>query len=95
MVNVSAKLREMFGSENSGFGVLDIKARYRGEKYLQETLKMLPQIPETIVIDELAEHLGSIGTIHYTSPQTLKLDPDKLAKVLVNIICFFLKIPYT
>lgn len=69
MVNVSAKLREMFGSENAGFGVLDIKARYRGEKYLQETLKMLPQIPETIVIDELAEHLGSIGAIHYTSPQ--------------------------
>ena len=69
MVNVSAKLREMFGAQHPGFGVLDIKARYRGEKYLRETLKMLPQKPETIVIDELAEHLGSIGAIHYTSPQ--------------------------
>ncbi|MYK21843.1 transposase, partial [Candidatus Poribacteria bacterium] len=69
-VNVSAKLRERFGAEHPSFGVLDLKARYRAEKYLQETLKILPQKPETIVIDELAEHLGSIGeTIHYTSPQ--------------------------
>ena len=69
MVNVSAKLREMFGSEHPGFGVLDIKARYRGLKYLHETLKILPKKPETIVIDELSEHLGSIGAIHYTSNQ--------------------------
>ena len=68
-VNVSAKLRERFAAEHPSFGVLDLKARYRAEKYLQETLKILPQKPETIVIDELAEHLGSIGAIHYTSPQ--------------------------
>ena len=68
MVSVSAKLREMFGSEHNGFGVLDLKARYRGQKYLRETLKMLPQKLEPIVIDELAEHLGSIGAIHWTSP---------------------------
>jgi len=69
MVSVSAKLREMLGSEHPGFGVLDLKARYRGQKYLQETLKILPQKPETIVIENIAEHLGSIGAIHYTSPQ--------------------------
>ena len=66
MVSVSAKLR--IGAEHNGFGVLDIKAHYRGQKYLQETIKILPQKPEPIVIDELAEHLGSIGAIHYTSP---------------------------
>ncbi len=70
MVNVSAKLREAFETEHPGFGVLDIKARYRGLKYLQETLKILPQKPETIVIDDLAERLVAIGeTIHYTSNQ--------------------------
>ena len=69
MVNVSAKLREIFGSEHPGFGVLDIKARYRGFRYLQETLKILPQKPETIVINNIAEHLGAIGAIHYTSNQ--------------------------
>ena len=70
MVNVSAKLREMFGSEHTGFGVLDIKARYRGLRYLHETLKILPQKPETIVIDNIAEHFASIGAIHYTSNQS-------------------------
>ena len=68
-VNVSAKLQEMFGAEHTDFGILDLKARYRGHKYLHETLKILPQKPETIVIDNIAEHLASIGAIHYTSPQ--------------------------
>ena len=69
MVNVVAKLREIFDAEHPGFGVLDVKARYRGLRYLQETLKILPQKPETIVINNIAEHLGSIGAIHYTSNQ--------------------------
>ena len=71
MVNVSAKLREMFGSEHPGFGILDIKeTRYRGHRYLQERLKILPQKPEAIVIDQIAEHLGALGAIHYTSLQS-------------------------
>ena len=69
MVNVSAKLRERFGTQQPEVGVLDIKARYRGNKYLHETLKILPQKPDSIVIDELAGHLASIGAIHYTSNQ--------------------------
>ena len=40
-----------------------------GEKYLQETLKILPQKPEPIVIENSAEHLAAIGAVHCTSPQ--------------------------
>ena len=69
MSNVAAKLKTIFGSEHTEFGILDLKARYRGLKYLHETLKILPQKPEAIVIDEIAEHLGAIGAIHYTPPQ--------------------------
>ena len=69
MVNVSAKLLAPLRLEHSECSVLDLKAGYRGMKYLQETLKMLPQKPEPIVIDQIAERLGSIGAIHYTSPQ--------------------------
>ena len=69
MVNVAAKLKAPFRSEQTAFGILDLKARYRGMKYLHEILKILPQKPETIVIDEIAEHLGAIGAIHYTPPR--------------------------
>ena len=66
MVNVSAKLIDTFRCENTGYSVLDLKSRYRGLKYLHETLKILPQKPEPIVIQQITEHLGSIGAIHNT-----------------------------
>ena len=69
MVNVSAKLLTPLRLEHSQWSVLDLKTRYRGAKYLHETLKILPQKPDTIVIEQIAERLGSIGAIHYTSPQ--------------------------
>ena len=72
MVNVSAKLRVPFRLEQTVFSVLDLKARYRGLKYLQERLKRLPQKPEPIVIHQITEHLTALGAIHQTQPQ---LDP--------------------
>ena len=69
MVSVSAKLTDTFRCENTEFSVLDLKARCRGVKYLHETLKILPQKPDPIVIEQIAEHLGSIGAIHQTQPE--------------------------
>ena len=69
MVNVSAKLLAPLRLESPEFSVLDLKARYRGLKYLHETLKILPQKPDAIVIDEIAERLGAIGSIHQTPIQ--------------------------
>ena len=69
MVNVSAKLLAPLRLEHSELSVLDLKARYRGLKYLHETLKILPQKPETIVIHQIAERLGAIGAIHHTPSQ--------------------------
>ena len=64
MVNVSAKLLAPLRAEHAEVSVLDLKARYRGMKYLRETLKILPQKPDPIVIDQIAEHLGAIGAVH-------------------------------
>ena len=65
MVNVSAKLLAPLRAEHAECSVLDLKAGYRGMKYLRETLKILPQKPDPIVIDQIAEHLGAIGeTVH-------------------------------
>ena len=69
MVNVSAKLLTPLRLEHSEWSVLDLKARYRGAKYLHETLKILPQKPDTIVIDQIAERLGSIGAVHQIPDQ--------------------------
>jgi hypothetical protein len=38
-------------------------------KYLHETLKILPQKPEPIVIEQIAGRLEAIGAIHYTQPE--------------------------
>ena len=62
-VNVSAKLLAPFRLESPEVSVLDLKARYRGAKYLSETLKILPQKPDDSVIDEIAERLGSNGSL--------------------------------
>ena len=64
MVNVSAKLLAPLRAEHAECSALDLKARYRGMKYLRETLKILPQKPDPIVIDQIAEHLGAIGAVH-------------------------------
>ena len=69
MVNVSAKLLAPLRLEHAECSVLDLKAHYRGLKYLRETLKILPQKPDPIVIDQIAEHLGSIGAIHHIPSQ--------------------------
>ncbi len=69
MVNVSAKLLAPLRLEHTEWSVLDLKARYRGMKYLHETLKILPQKPEPIVIHQIAERLGAIGAIHHTPSQ--------------------------
>ena len=69
MVCVSSKLINTFHCGRTNYSVLDLKSRYRGLKYVNETLKILPQIPEPIVIKKITEHLGSIGAIHWTQAE--------------------------
>ena len=69
MVSVSAKLANTYRGENAHYSVLDLKSHYRGLKYLDETLNILPQKPEPIFIQQITEHLGSIGAIHWTQPE--------------------------
>ncbi len=66
MVSVSAKVTRTFRGENTHYSVIDLKSHYRDLKYIDETLKILPQKPEPIVIEKITEHLDTIGAIHYT-----------------------------
>jgi putative transposase len=64
MVNVSQVLIRHFRPNCPAFSVNDLKARFRGHKYVTETLKLLPQIPEPIFIDHIFAKIAQIGTIN-------------------------------
>ncbi len=64
MANVAQVLINMMREEISGFGVTDLKAHYRGQKYVEEVLKLLPEMPEQILIDEIFAEIGRLGGIH-------------------------------
>ena len=48
MVNVAYWLRINSYPQDAEYSVLDLKADCRGYKYVEETIKMLPEKPETV-----------------------------------------------
>ena len=47
---------------------LDLKACFRGHKYVIETLKWLPKMPEPILLAQIYDHIASFGSIHSPKP---------------------------
>ena len=68
MVNVSQLLLRDFRQQDSDVNVLDLKAYYRGHKYVTETLKWLPQKPEPILMAHIFEQVSRLGRIHCPLP---------------------------
>jgi putative transposase len=64
MVNVSQLLLRRFRPTCPTFSVNDLKALFRGRKYVTETLKLLPQKPEPIFIDHIFDRIAQIGSIN-------------------------------
>ena len=64
MVNLSHVLLHAFRQDSPDAGVLDLKAHYRGHKYVTETLKLLPEMPEPIFIQRIFATIARIGRIH-------------------------------
>lgn len=64
MVNVSQLLIRQCQPTCPTFSVNDLKALYRGRKYVTETLKLLPQPPEPIFIDRIFAKIAQIGSIN-------------------------------
>jgi len=65
MVNFAQLLMSPFRQEYADFNVLDLKAFFRGHKYVTETLKWLPQKPEPILMAHIFEQVSQLGSIHY------------------------------
>lgn len=68
MVNVSQVLINAMREKIPGFGVTDLKAHYRGQKYVEEVLKWLPEMPEPILIDQILAEIGALGSINRRAP---------------------------
>ncbi len=64
MVNVSQILIRHFRPDCPSFSVNDLKAHFRGRKYVTETLKLLPQMSEPIFIDRIFANIARIGSIN-------------------------------
>jgi putative transposase len=68
MINVACVLLAQLNQENSEHGVIDLKAHFRGRKYVREVLKILPEKPDPILIDELFASVGRLGSIYQAAP---------------------------
>lgn len=68
MVNLSYLLLRDFRQKDSTVNVLDLKAFYRGHKYVAETLKWLPQMPEPILMARIFDKVSRLGRIHCPLP---------------------------
>lgn len=64
MVNLSHILINNVRPQNADFSVQDLKAHYRGSKYVNEILKLFPQKPDPILIQQIFKEITIIGKIN-------------------------------
>jgi len=71
MVNVAHVLLRNLRQEDSNVNVLDLKAHFRGLKYVAETLKWLPEKPEPILMATIFNEVSRLGRIHNPLPSSI------------------------
>jgi len=64
MINLSQILIKPLRENCPAFSVNDLKALYRGRKYVLDALKLLPQMPAPIIIDQVIEQAANRGRIN-------------------------------
>ena len=64
MVNLSYRLLRECSQDNSEFSILDLKACFRGYKYVEEVLKLLPQKPDPISLAQIFAKVSNLGAVH-------------------------------
>jgi putative transposase len=68
MVNVAYRLRRDLHPRDPDYSVLDLKADCRGSKYVEETIKLLPEKPEPDLLAKILNQVASLGRIHAAQP---------------------------
>src|SRR3989454_10679821 len=68
IVNVAYQLRADVHPRDPDYSVLDLKADCRGYKYVEETIKMLPEKPEPVLFAKILNQVAGLGRIHAAQP---------------------------
>lgn len=63
MVNLSAVMLKPYRDHQLDFSVLDLKAQFRARRYLDETIKMLPDPPPLDLVSRILGRLTAFGGI--------------------------------
>lgn len=71
MVNLSYRCLQDMRHHPPACSVLDLKAHCRGMKYVEETLKMLPEQPEPVLLARIVAKIASLGRIHAVPPDAI------------------------
>jgi len=73
LVNVSQRLVRDKRHEQADSSVLDLKAEYRGSKYVEEVIKLLPEKPEPVLFERILAKISQLGRIH--APLSFPISP--------------------
>jgi putative transposase len=65
MVNVSQALMRPMRAQWPAFSVNDLKAWFRGRQYVVETLKLLPEMPDSLCIDQVVSQMAELGRVNH------------------------------
>ena len=68
MVNVAYLLQAHRRPRDPDYSILDLKADWRGYKYVEEMIKMLPEKPEPILLHQILHKVAGLGRIHASQP---------------------------
>jgi putative transposase len=64
MVNLVERVLRDRRQRHPAISVLDLKAHCRGAKYVEETIKLLPEMPEPVLLARIFTKIVGIGRIH-------------------------------
>jgi putative transposase len=64
MVNLVERVLQDVRHHQPAATVLDLKAQCRGAKYVEETIKLLPEKPEPVLLERIFSKIVGIGCIH-------------------------------
>lgn len=67
MVNMSHALIRPMRDQWPAFSVNDLKAWFRGRKYAVEMLKLLPESPDAIFIDQVVAQMAELGRVNHAT----------------------------